>query len=355
MGKKSERQNKIHDERPEMTEGIAERKNGIFKNRDAVLVLIYFFVFIFFAAKVPFVVGALVLGYYFSTVLSVPYDYVLRKTNKKYLAVASYVLVVLVFVYAVVSFFPMIINQIREIVASAEKTHLNFELPKWVSELLNEVKANISSFLGSIVKYVVGIVPSLITMVMLLVVTMIGIESIRAYFGRKVNLLFVDDPKYGELFARTFFSEVKRYLRGQVLVSFISATLTTIGLYAIGVPSAFTLGVLSFIGGFFPFVGLLFTAVPMYLLAFTSRGLIGIVWLTVLLVGVNQTESWLYGPRIQGNNLKLHWFVILISIFLLGSILGFVGVLIALPILLFIRSFWRFYVLGASDMKSNAR
>ncbi|MGQ9855879.1 MAG: AI-2E family transporter [Fervidobacterium sp.] len=341
MSKQSKNQGKMVD-----TVEVTGQRRDIFKNRDAVLVLIYFLVFIFFAVKVPFVVGALVLGYYFSIILSVPYDFVLKKTNQKYLAIMSYIFVVFVFVYAVVSFFPMIVNQIREIIAKAQETNLNLEIPNWALGFLNDLKTNVSSFLSSIVKYVVGIIPSLITMVMLLIVTMVGIESIRAYFGKKVHLLFVDNPKYGELFVKAFFSEVKRYLRGQVLVSFISATLTTVGLYVIGVPSALTLGVLSFVGGFFPFVGLLLTAVPMYLLAFTSNGLSGMLWLTLLLVAVNQSESWLYGPRIQGDNLKLHWFVILISIFVFGSVLGFVGVLIALPILLFIRSFWRFYVLG---------
>jgi AI-2 transport protein TqsA len=105
------------------------------------------------------------------------------------------------------------------------------------------------------------------------------------------------------------------------------------------------LGILSFIGGFFPFVGLLLTAVPMYLLAFTSQGIKGMVWLTVVLVAVNQTESWFYGPKIQSSNLKIHWFVILLSIFILGSLLGFVGVLLALPILIFLRDYWSFYVL----------
>jgi predicted PurR-regulated permease PerM len=73
-------------------------------------------------------------------------------------------------------------------------------------------------------------------MVVLLIVTMAGVESIRFYFKEKVHLLFIDDPKYGEHFVVRFFNNVKRYLRGQVLVSFISASLTTVGLYIIGVP-----------------------------------------------------------------------------------------------------------------------
>lgn len=319
--------------------------------RDMWLVLVYFLLFMFFAWKVPFVIGALILGYYFSVILSVPYDYVLKKTGKQFLAIASYVFVIAIFVYAIASFFPIVINQINSVIQSAQSAQLNLDLPSWALKYLDEFKSNISSFLAQLIKYVANILPSLFTMVVLLIVTMAGIESIRFYFKEKVHLLFIDDPKYGEQFIAHFFSNVKRYIRGQVLVSFISAALTTIGLYIIGVPSALTLGILSFIGGFFPFVGLLFTAVPMYLLAFTSQGVKGMVWLTVVLVAVNQTESWFYGPRIQGNNLKIHWFVILLSIFILGSVLGLAGVLLALPILIFVRDYWNFYVLRLRSEK----
>ncbi len=53
------------------------KENNI--NKDSLLVLTYFLLFLFFAWKVPFVVGALVLGFYFSVILSVPYDFVLKK------------------------------------------------------------------------------------------------------------------------------------------------------------------------------------------------------------------------------------------------------------------------------------
>lgn len=342
---------KNENKKSKVGETVGNPERSVF--RDTWLVLVYFVFFIFLAWKVPFVVGALILGYYFSVILSVPYDYVLKKTKQRYLAVVAYVIVVLIFAYAIGSFFPIVVNQISSVLQSAQSAQFNLALPPWVLNYLNEFKTNISSFLTQLLKYVANVLPSLFTMIVLLIVTMAGIESIRFYFKERLNLLFVDDPGYGEQFILHFFGAVKRYLRGQVLVSFISATLTTVGLYIIGVPYAMTLGILSFIGGFFPFVGLLITAVPMYLLAFTSQGVKGMIWLTVLLVVVNQTESWVYGPRIQGNNLKLHWFVILLSIFVFGSVLGFAGVLIALPILLFIREYWKFYVLPLRNRKSS--
>ena len=153
----------------------------------------------------------------------------------------------------------------------------------------------------------------------------------------------MEDPAFGRKFAVKLFSDVRRYVRGQVLVSLISATLTTIGLFVLDIPSALTFGVLT-LGGFFPYIGIIITSIPIYLLGFSVGGLNEIIWVTVLLVGVNQAETWLYGPKIQSDNLKIHWFIIMASILIFVGIFGFSGVIIALPVLLFIRDFWKFYV-----------
>ena len=315
-------------------------------SKDALLMLIYFLLFLFFAWKVPFVVGALVLGFYFSIILSVPYDFVLKKTNKKFLAVISYILVVFIFVYTIISFFPKTFDQVYKLFQASKDLNINGNFPTWLVNAINELKSNISSILLSILNKVVGVLPSLITMLMFILVTMVGIESIKSYLAKNISILFVENPDYGKKFVYELFGDIRKYIRGQVLVSFISAFLTTLGLILLNIPSALTLGVLTFLGGFFPFVGLLISAVPMYLFAFSTGGLKSVIFLTFLLVGVNQAESWIYGPRIQSDNLKLHWFVIILAIFLLGDVLGFVGVLIAIPVLLFVRKFWKYYVLN---------
>ncbi|MGC8901802.1 MAG: AI-2E family transporter [Fervidobacterium sp.] len=321
-------------------------------NKDGKLLLLYFSLFLFFAWKVPYVIGALVLGFYFSVILGSAYDFVFRKTGKRLLAITSYVLAIFVFVYTIISFFPTTVKQLYALFESlknpGEKWN-NLDLPSWVLNGLDDLKSNISSILLSIFNKVIGILPSLITMVILLIVTMAGIESIKRYFSKHITVLFVQDPDQGKKFVYGFYGDVKKYIRGQVLVSFISATLTTIGLILLRIPSALPLGLLTFFSGFFPFIGLIISAIPMYLLAFSTNGIRSVLLLTFLLVGVNQAESWLYGPKIQGDNLKLHWFVILISIFLLGDIFGFVGILIALPMLLFIRKFWKFYILSKTE------
>ncbi len=313
------------------------------RKKDRWLVLVYFGVFLFLSHQVAYVIGAIVLAFYFSVILDVPYEYLLKKTKQKWLAVMSYILVVVLFVYAVISFFPTVISEVQSLFSQIQNVNI-IGLPEWVQNILEQLGDNLSNIVVSLMNQVITFVPSLVTMVMLLVATMIGLESIKSYIGKRLDLLFVEDPAFGRQFAIKLFLDVRRYVRGQVLVSFISATLTTIGLFVLNIPSALTLGVLTFVTGFFPYIGIIIASIPIYLLGFSVGGLNGIIWITVLLVGVNQSETWLYGPKIQSDNLKIHWFIIMASILIFVGIFGFSGVIIALPVLLFIRDFWKFYV-----------
>jgi len=331
-----------------ISEDLTADSNGISSKvshkKDIWLVLVYFGIFLFLSKQVPYVIGAIILAFYFSVILDVPYEYLMRKTNQKWLAVLSYILVVVLFVYSVVSFFPTVIDQVKSLFSQIQNINTNNGLPDWVHNIIVQLGNNLSSVVMSLINQLITLVPSLVTMVMLLVATMIGLESIKSYVGKRLDLLFIEDPAFGRQFAVKLFLDVRRYVRGQVLVSFISAALTTIGLFALNIPSALTLGVLTFITGFFPYIGIIVASIPIYLLGFSVGGLNEIIWVTVLLVGVNQSETWLYGPRIQSDNLKIHWFIIMASILIFVGIFGFSGVLIALPVLLFIRDFWKFYV-----------
>ncbi len=81
------------------------------------------------------------------------------------------------------------------------------------------------------------------------------------------------------------------------------------------------------------------------MLAFTENGLIGLIIGLAILTTANQLEMWFFNPRIQSNALNLHWFVIIISILLFGELFSFLGILIALPIVVYIRNFWEYFVI----------
>ncbi|HPZ18520.1 MAG TPA: hypothetical protein PLL03_08900, partial [Fervidobacterium sp.] len=72
------------------SENLALNENDISNKashkRDRWLILVYFGIFLFLSQQVPYVIGAIVLAFYFSVILDVPYEYLLRKTKQKWLA-----------------------------------------------------------------------------------------------------------------------------------------------------------------------------------------------------------------------------------------------------------------------------
>jgi predicted PurR-regulated permease PerM len=86
------------------------------------------------------------------------------------------------------------------------------------------------------------------------------------------------------------------------------------------------------------------------MLAFSAKGFVGLLIGVIILVLANQIEMWFLSPKIQSKSLKLHWYVILISILLFGELFSFAGVLIALPSIMYIKNYWDFFVTKKSDV-----
>ena len=96
-------------------------------------------------------------------------------------------------------------------------------------------------------------------------------------------------------------------------------------------------------------LGAIIAGVPALLVGLTHGGLWGIGKVAIVIIFTNQIESWVLSPRIQGKRMRLNWFVIIIAIFFCAQFLGIVGVLLAIPMLIFFRDFWTGYVQKAFE------
>jgi len=133
-----------------------------------------------------------------------------------------------------------------------------------------------------------------------------------------------------------------------VLVAAIVGLIVGILSWIFKIEGAFFLGSLSFITDFIPFFGVLITAIPMLMLGWSSKGLFGLIIAFMILLIANQLECWVLSPKIQSSNLKIHWFILIVSILLFADLFGFIGILIAIPTLLFLKRFWNIYIKGGS-------
>ena len=153
---------------------------------------------------------------------------------------------------------------------------------------------------------------------------------------------------------RTVFSDLDRYMnsyfRGQALVALSVGVLLSIGFNIIGLPMATAMGI---------FIGLLNFIPYMQALGIVPLGLAGLLMAAqngenvfvclliaygVLLI-VQIIQDMILVPRIMGHTMGMRPSLILLVLTIWGSLLGFFGMLIALPATMFLYSFYKRYIL----------
>ena len=151
-------------------------------------------------------------------------------------------------------------------------------------------------------------------------------------------------------FVEEFIQATNRYFRSQALVACCVAVLFAIGFSIIGLPLAILMGIFIGLLNMVPYLQIL-GIIPCLLLAGLKAleqgdsflGGLGIVMLVFGLVQVIQ-ETVLV-PRIQGKAMGLSPAIILLSLSVWGKLLGFLGLILALPLTCLGLAYYRRYLL----------
>ncbi len=149
-------------------------------------------------------------------------------------------------------------------------------------------------------------------------------------------------------------ADVKRsmnhYFRGQALVSFCVGVLFCIGFSIIGMPMAILLGMFIGVLNMVPYLQLI-SIVPTALLCMVCSVDSGVgFWVifaeAIAVYCVVQAIQDLYlTPKIMGKAMGLNPAIILLSLSIWGSLLGFLGLIIALPLTTLILAYYDQYLL----------
>lgn len=124
---------------------------------------------------------------------------------------------------------------------------------------------------------------------------------------------------------------ISGYMLGQAITSFLFGLFTFVVLTVAGVPEPLLLAVIAALLDAVPLVGAFLATVPAVLLALTVSWPTGLIVLALYL-GYQQLENYVIAPRIYGTTLQISSLATVIAILCGATLLGIVGVLLALPI-----------------------
>ena len=143
---------------------------------------------------------------------------------------------------------------------------------------------------------------------------------------------------------------MNRYFRGQSLIALSVGVLLAIGFKIINFPLAVTLGLFIGVLNLIPYMQAI-GIIPMILLSLLRSAETGenfwlIFGMAILVLGIVQCIQDLYlTPRIMGKAMGLNPAIILLSLSIWGTILGFIGLIIALPLTTLCLSYYKRFIL----------
>lgn len=133
------------------------------------------------------------------------------------------------------------------------------------------------------------------------------------------------------------------FLRGQLLLCLAVGLIVLVMALVIGLPNALVLALIASVAELIPTLGPVIAAIPAVLIAFFQGqgswlgSMMSPFWFAMLVAGlygvIYQTENYVLVPRIMGHHLRLHPLVVILAALAGASVAGFLGILLAAPVL----------------------
>lgn len=136
---------------------------------------------------------------------------------------------------------------------------------------------------------------------------------------------------------------VQKWFLGQLASMTIIGLLFTVAMFVIGIPFALLLGIFSGLISFVPYVGPMISVIPPVLLALTGNP-IDALWVILAYLGIQAIEGNLVQPIVMSRAVSLHPVTLVFALLAMGTLFGFVGVFLAIPLVaalhVLLRELW---------------
>jgi len=151
---------------------------------------------------------------------------------------------------------------------------------------------------------------------------------------------------------------MQRYFRGQSLIALCVGIMFATGFKIIGLPLGITLGLFMGLLNLIPYLQTI-GIIPMVLLCLLKSAETGenfwvILVSAVLVLAIVQVIQDLFlTPKIMGKQMGLNPAIILLSLSIWGTLIGFIGLIIALPLTTLCLSYYKRFIITNDDFKNR--
>ena len=339
----------------------------------AALVIFSLLLFAAFLYAAPTVVVVALGGVSLAVVLSYPVAALSRMMPRSLAILATFLSLAGLLVLAGIYLVPPLIEQLTALVASTpeiatganrylldvlepleERNLLGGASPEqFVSGLVNDLFDRLRALTENLLSGLAGFISSAFN----IGVGLFGVLFVAAYLLADVRMVKAaylwaspvhyrrDARELWEAFGESF----SRYLGGLLFIIVIQGAFAGLALYFLGVPYAILLGAWVSVTAIIPYLGAFLGGIPAVVvaLAFDSQTFDSRTTTALLVVAayvlIQQLESNVLTPRVQGQALRVHPIIVLLAVIGGGELAGLAGVIFAVPALATMRVLLDFF------------
>ncbi|MDQ0221675.1 AI-2E family transporter [Streptococcus moroccensis] len=135
---------------------------------------------------------------------------------------------------------------------------------------------------------------------------------------------------------RDMHQTLKDYISGRMVTSIILGALMLLFYVVFKVPNPFLLAVISLVTNLILYIGPFLGAIPALFIGATVSSKM-VIQIAIATIVIQQIESSIISPKIMGDKLDIHPFVVMLTVLIGLNLFGIVGALFATPIFLMIK------------------
>lgn len=219
---------------------------------------------------------------------------------------------------------------------------------------VSEAVSAVFAYVWELISGTFGFLMGLLGMMIVFLYTIFLLFDYEQISSGWINLI----PRRFRPGARQLIGDVERnmnaYFRGQCLIALLVGILFSIGFLIVGLPMAIGLGLFIGVLNLVPYLQILGILPAMLCVALRSMDTgenfwLILLWCFIVFLVVQGLQDMVLTPRIMGQQMGLRPAVILLSLSIWGALLGFIGLIVALPLTTLCLSYYRRYVLKEAD------
>ncbi|MGA1861649.1 AI-2E family transporter [Deferribacter thermophilus] len=321
------------------------------------LIILFLVCFIFIIFKIKSLLTPFALAFFISYLLDPIVDKLENlKINRTIAVIIVFIFFSLIFTMTFIFVVPIMVNEINSLLKKIPEylQRLDLKLKEYnyylliqpyineikgaiiknlgkISNVLSDVVGTLSGYLGSFVNFIIlySIVPILVFY--FLKDFDVLIDKGRTILKNKgLEDVIIKAEKFNDI--------LRRYFRGQFIVSIFLGVMYSITLLIIGVDGAVFVGVISGLLSMVPYLGFIVGFVTSILLVIIQfQDFIHILYVIIGFAVVQVIESNFVTPKVVGESLGLHPVAVIFAIMVGGSLFGIAGMIFSLPVAALIK------------------